>query len=69
MYRFVVSDGAQDVWPKGIGALSCAHETAGQNYPQIDGGGHERGMRSGTLNFPDVGLGKLRAGQKEMKRG
>ncbi|MBV9624928.1 MAG: IscS subfamily cysteine desulfurase [Acidobacteria bacterium] len=46
--------------PKGVGALFVGHTDAPVEIaPIIDGGGHERGMRSGTLNVPGiVGLGK-----------
>jgi cysteine desulfurase len=54
--------------PKGVGALYVRRPstslTAGKGRPlslaaEIDGGGHERGLRSGTLNVPGVvGFGR-----------
>ena len=60
--------------PKGIGALYIRRRPRVRIKPQIDGGGQERGMRSGTLSTPlCVGLGEacrlaLKALQSEPTR-
>ena len=56
----LVSVSAHKVYgPKGVGALWVRRKPRVRIDPIIDGGGHERGMRSGTLAVPLlVGFGK-----------
>ncbi|MDP2390527.1 MAG: cysteine desulfurase family protein, partial [Acidobacteriota bacterium] len=56
--------------PKGVGALYVRRKgRAVAAVAEIDGGGHERGLRSGTLNVPGiVGFGRAaEIGRAEMK--
>jgi cysteine desulfurase len=54
--------------PKGVGFTYIRHELEPRPLALLDGGGHERGMRSGTLNVPGiVGMGEaVRIAVEEM---
>ena len=54
--------------PKGIGAVYISPSLRRKPAPQLHGGGHEHGFRSGTLNVPSiVGMGEaLRIAHAQM---
>lgn len=55
--------------PKGVGALWVRRSKPRVRLvAQMDGGGHERGMRSGTINVPGV-VGFAKAAELAMKEG
>jgi cysteine desulfurase len=55
----LVSISAHKIYgPQGVGGLIATPEASGLMTPLFHGGGHERGLRSGTLNVPGcVGFG------------
>ena len=65
---FYAASGHKMYGPKGVGALFVRRRPRVVLEAQMHGGGHERGMRSGTLNVPSiVGLGEAcRLAQDEM---
>ena len=66
---FLSASGHKMYGPKGVGLLWVRRRPRVRIEPIIDGGGHERGMRSGTLNVPAiVGFGKAaEIAQQEME--
>lgn len=64
--------------PKGIGALYCRRSLPRVPIlPIMDGGGHERGLRSGTLNVPgivgfakavEISIREIRSEQERIRR-
>ena len=55
--------------PKGIGALYINRESKLSIEAKLTGGGHENGLRSGTLNVPSiVGFGKAANAKNRMSQ-